>query len=65
MLLCVANTLTEGDWATRAEAQREEIVKLAEGIRRDKLMLAAVRAAQHLVEAVIEDKTDEENSTHD
>lgn len=52
ILLCVTNTLTEPDWATRAEAQREELIKLAEHIRRDKLMRAAIRAAQQLTEIV-------------
>ena len=48
MVLCVANTLTEGDWARRAEAQRGEVLQLAATIRRHKLMIKAVRAAQRL-----------------
>lgn len=62
ILLCVANTLSEGDWATRAEAQRGEVVKLAETVRRDKLMLAAVRAVQHLTEIVA---TEEDTQSSD
>lgn len=50
MLLCVSNTLAEGDWADRAEAQRAEILGLSETIRRDKVMLNAVRTAQKLTE---------------
>lgn len=55
MLLCVADTLTEGDWVRRAEAQRTEILQLTEKIRRDKLMLNAVRTAQRLTELVFDD----------
>lgn len=52
VLLCVADTLAEGDWATRAEAQREEIVKIAESARRRKQILAALRAVQQLTNIV-------------
>lgn len=55
MLLCVADTLTEGDWAHRAEAQRTEILQLTETIRRDKLMISAVRTAQRLTELAVDD----------
>ena len=52
IVLCVANTLTEGDWSRRAEAQRSEILHLSERINRDKLMINAVRTAQRLTELV-------------
>ena len=48
VLVCVANTLAEGDWAQRAEAQRAEILQLTDTIHRDKLMINAVRTAQRL-----------------
>lgn len=48
ILLCVANTLAESDWETRAHAQRAEILRLTQSIRRDKLMINAVRAAEKL-----------------
>ncbi|GAA5120959.1 N-6 DNA methylase [Haloechinothrix salitolerans] len=55
ILLCVANTLAEGDWATRAEAQRAEVLQLTKTIRRDKLMINAIRTAQKLTEAAADD----------
>lgn len=39
IVLCVANTLSEGDWPRRAEAQRAELLQLSQTIRRDKTML--------------------------
>lgn len=63
ILLCVANTLAEGDWPHRAEAQRAEVVQLAETIRRDKLMIAAVRTAQRLTEMVTEDDIPDEGES--
>ncbi|GGM80934.1 hypothetical protein GCM10012275_59470 [Longimycelium tulufanense] len=54
VVLCVANTLAEGDWASRAEAQRTEILQLAETIRRDKLMIHAFRTAQKITDTITE-----------
>ncbi|WP_188991565.1 hypothetical protein [Saccharopolyspora thermophila] len=48
----MAHTLTKANWATRAETQGGEILQLSARIRRDKLVLAAVRAALHLTEIV-------------
>ncbi|GAB3677502.1 N-6 DNA methylase [Saccharopolyspora tripterygii] len=50
IVLCVANTLSEGDWARRAEAQRAEVLQVSERIRHHKLMIHAVRAAQQLTD---------------
>ncbi|WP_338596929.1 N-6 DNA methylase [Saccharopolyspora sp. SCSIO 74807] len=61
IVLCVANTLTEGDWAHRAEAQRAESLQLSETIRRDKLMINAVRNAQRLTEFVDDDRSNNED----
>ncbi|WP_020501015.1 N-6 DNA methylase [Sciscionella marina] len=65
MLLCVANTLTEGDWARRAEAQRAEILQLTAAIRRDKLMINAVRTAQRLTEMAADDDPDTDDQRGD
>lgn len=51
VVLCVANTLAEGDWARRAEAQRAEMLQLSRTIRRDKLMLNAIRNAELAVDS--------------
>lgn len=50
IVLCVADTLAEGDWPRRAEAQRAEILQISERIRHHKLMIHAVRTAQELAE---------------
>ncbi|MBQ0926680.1 N-6 DNA methylase [Saccharopolyspora endophytica] len=55
IVLCVANTLSEGDWARRAEAQRAEVLQISEQVRRDKLMIHAVRTAQQLTELPIDE----------
>ncbi len=53
IFLCVANTLSEGDWARRAEAQRAETLQVSEYIRRHKLMIHAVRTAQRLTDLAV------------
>lgn len=50
IVLCVANTLSEGDWARRAEAQRAEILQISECVRRNKMVIHAVRTAQRLTD---------------
>lgn len=50
VVLCVANTLSEGDWPRRAEAQRAEMLQLSRTIRRDKLMLNVLRNAELAVD---------------
>lgn len=55
IVLCVANTLAEGDWAHRAEAQRAEVLQISAQVRRDKLMIHAVRTAQQLTELPIDE----------
>ncbi|NIJ10533.1 hypothetical protein FHU38_000877 [Saccharomonospora amisosensis] len=60
MLLYVGDTLAEGDWTTRAHQQRAEILRVAEAVRRDKQMIAAVRMAQHLTELVTDDMPEQE-----
>lgn len=63
ILLCVANTLTEGNWAARAEAQRTEILRISGAVRRDKRMLDATRSAQRLIEvSTVEEHTDPDTS---
>nr|WP_219632869.1 N-6 DNA methylase [Haloechinothrix aidingensis] len=54
ILLCVADTLADGDWAYRAEAQRTEILQLSETIQRHKQMIHAVRTARSFTETVID-----------
>lgn len=63
--LAVANTLAEPDWATRAHAQRDEMLQWAESIRRDKAMLAAMRTAQRLTEMATDDRPERSDSTRD
>lgn len=58
IVLCVANTLSEGDWARRAEAQRAEILQVIERIRRHKLMIHAVRTAQQLTDLTTDKRHD-------
>lgn len=65
ILLCVANTLAEGDWARRAEARRTEILQLTKTIRRDKLMISAVRTAQRLTELTVDDDNPETDDQPD
>ncbi|WP_406689311.1 N-6 DNA methylase [Saccharopolyspora sp. ID03-671] len=60
IVLCVANTLSEGDWPHRAEAQRAEILQITERIRRDKLMIHAVRTAQQLTNLTIDKRHDDQ-----
>jgi hypothetical protein len=48
MVLCVANTLTENDWAQRAQAQRAEVLEIAETAQRTKAMLNAINHLQRL-----------------
>lgn len=62
VLLCVADTLAEGDWERRAEAQRAEILYLTKTIRRDKLMIKAIRTAQKLTEMCTGDDKSSSNS---
>lgn len=50
IVLCVANTLADANWARRAESQRAEILRIAEQVRRDKLMIHAIRTAQQLTD---------------
>lgn len=56
VLLCVADTLTEGDWPARADAQRAELVNLSTTIRRDKMLIKAIRSAQHLTDIAAPDR---------
>jgi hypothetical protein len=65
ILLCVANTPTEPDWARRAAAQRTEILQLTETIRRDKLMIHAVRTAQRLTEPTADGDGPDSDDQHD
>jgi type I restriction-modification system DNA methylase subunit len=66
ILLCVANTLAEDDWASRAEAQRTEILQLTKTIRRDKLMTKFIRTAQRLTELTVDgDGPDTDKQCHD
>lgn len=55
MLLCVANTLTEPDWISRAQAHRAEIMQLADTVRRDK---ARLRAVERLVNPAWQDSAE-------
>lgn len=57
VLLCVADTLAEGDWPTRADAQRAELLNLSTTIRRDKTLIKAMRSAQHLTDIVAPDRS--------
>lgn len=63
--LAVANTLAEGDWETRAYAQRDEVLRWAESIRRDKLMLTAIRRACELADTVTDDTSERSDSTQE
>ncbi|QGK70307.1 N-6 DNA methylase [Allosaccharopolyspora coralli] len=65
VLLCVADTLAEGDWPTRAEAQHREVVELADNIRQTSAMLAAVRTAQRLTDTVRHDQPECSPADHD
>jgi hypothetical protein len=60
MLLCVGNSLSEGDWETRADRQRTEILQLTENIRTTKRMLGAVDLAQKLTELAAADAADQQ-----
>lgn len=64
ILLCVADTLAESDWARRAEAQRAEILYLTKTIRRDKLMISAIRSAQKLTEMCVDDGKSSHEDQH-
>lgn len=58
VVLCVANVLTEPDWAARAQAQRAEVLDLAGAVRRGKMAVDALRTAQQLVDRLAEEDTE-------
>ncbi|MGW0891512.1 N-6 DNA methylase [Saccharopolyspora sp. NPDC002578] len=63
VLLCVTDPLAEADWERRAEAQRTEVLSLTDAVRRDKLMINAVRRVQKLTELAGEHNTADEDTT--
>lgn len=42
VVLCVADTLTEPDWADRASAQRDELIQIAETTRQHRAMVESI-----------------------
>lgn len=56
VLLGVGNSLKGDEWRTRAIAERRETIELVQTIRRDQLMIQAVRDAQALITAVETDR---------
>lgn len=56
MLLYVGDTLAEGDWTTRPDQQRTEILQIAKAVRKNKQMQAAIHRAQQLIELIANDE---------
>lgn len=60
LLLYAGNSLSEGDWETRADRQRSEILQLTQQIRTTKRMLGALDLAQKLTKLTTDHAPDQQ-----